>query len=321
MPVTGPSYVGQVTLNSSASLRAVNYGSDGNFVAVGLSGVLWTSENAIVWTARTSGVTDHLLGVAYNGTHWVAVGQNGRIITATDPTGTWTSRTSNTTNQLYNVAWDGTYWATCGLSGTIRYQTDPTAAWSTATSNTAQNLYSIAYGNGYWGVCGDGHVIQYRATDPAGAWSSADAAGTITDSLSAINYNGTVWAAVTQTGTFKSRYRSTDPAGTFSVGTTTTSAMNPGLTVNGSTFVAAGDSGKIYTSTDGNNWTSRTSGVAVSLFGAGCFAKNLYVIVGYSGTILTSPDAVTWTQRPGGQLRINPRPTTKMQAINRAATF
>lgn len=64
-------------------------------------------------------------------------------------------------------------------------------------------------------------------------------------------------------------------------------------------FVAAGDSGLLYTSSDGADWEERASGTNQSIrdvaFGGGTF-----VAVGGGGTILTSPDGVTWTRGSSG---------------------
>ena len=59
-------------------------------------------------------------------------------------------------------------------------------------------------------------------------------------------------------------------------------------------FVAVGEPGALYTSSDGETWTWRSSGTNQSLrdvsYGGGTF-----VAVGKGGTILSSPDGVIWT--------------------------
>ena len=64
-------------------------------------------------------------------------------------------------------------------------------------------------------------------------------------------------------------------------------------------FVAAGESGALYTSSDGSAWKERSSGTYQSLrdvtYGSGTF-----VAVGGGGTILTSADGLTWTLQPSG---------------------
>ena len=65
------------------------------------------------------------------------------------------------------------------------------------------------------------------------------------------------------------------------------------------TFVAAGESGSLYTSSDGEEWKERSSGTDRSLrdvaYGGGTF-----VAVGEGGTILSSPDGVTWAWHDSG---------------------
>ena len=64
-------------------------------------------------------------------------------------------------------------------------------------------------------------------------------------------------------------------------------------------FVALGESGALYTSSDFEEWKEQASGTNQTLrdgaYGAGVFAA-----VGGWGTILTSPDGVSWTRRSSG---------------------
>ena len=70
---------------------------------------------------------------------------------------------------------------------------------------------------------------------------------------------------------------------------------------NGSgTYVAVGNSGTLYSSTNGTTWTSRTSGFGSNTIYDVIFANNLWVAVGNNGTITTSTDAITWTARTSG---------------------
>ena len=66
-------------------------------------------------------------------------------------------------------------------------------------------------------------------------------------------------------------------------------------------FVAVGDRKEFLTSSDGINWTSRTSGVSVALYSV-TYSENLglFIAVGNSGTILTSSDGINWTSRTSG---------------------
>jgi photosystem II stability/assembly factor-like uncharacterized protein len=66
----------------------------------------------------------------------------------------------------------------------------------------------------------------------------------------------------------------------------------------GATFVAVGDAGGIFNSTDGKTWTAVTPLNSNNLYAAAYGGS--YVAVGQSGTILTSADAITWASQTSG---------------------
>jgi hypothetical protein len=68
---------------------------------------------------------------------------------------------------------------------------------------------------------------------------------------------------------------------------------------NGSgTYVAGGDNGEIYSSTDSAiTWTARTSQFGTTVITDVHFGNGLFVAVGQSGKISTSTDGITWTAR------------------------
>ena len=70
-------------------------------------------------------------------------------------------------------------------------------------------------------------------------------------------------------------------------------------TYGNSTFVVVGESGYIYTSSDGTSLTSRTSGIINNLWGI-TYGNSIFVTVSYGGDILTSPDGISWTSRTSG---------------------
>src|ERR1700733_8043717 len=71
-------------------LRSVTFGG-GQFVAVGDDGIIVTSPDGVKWTPRTwSGYTG-LTGVTYGGGQYVAVGTGGIVLTSTDGA-TWVAQ-------------------------------------------------------------------------------------------------------------------------------------------------------------------------------------------------------------------------------------
>lgn len=67
-----------------------------------------------------------------------------------------------------------------------------------------------------------------------------------------------------------------------------------GVATDGTSYVAVGDSGRIETSSDGVEWTQRTSPTGASLKTV-TYGGGQWVAAGDAGVILTSPDSVTWT--------------------------
>ena len=69
----------------------------------------------------------------------------------------------------------------------------------------------------------------------------------------------------------------------------------------GSAFVAVGDGGVMYSSTDGMTWKALTNPAAPSKLNAAIYG-GIYVAAGANGVILYSSDATTWTQAPSNPL-------------------
>ena len=72
------------------------------FVAVGDNGTILTSSDGTTWTSRTSGSSDNFSNVHYTNELLVIRGDSGTILTSSDGT-SWTSRTTVTSNDLYGV--------------------------------------------------------------------------------------------------------------------------------------------------------------------------------------------------------------------------
>lgn len=173
------------TSGTYAELRTAAYGN-GVWVAGGWFNTMFTAtigetiSPATTWTPRNPGFsTDNIEGVMYDGSVWIAVGGNGKIRTATDPTSTWTARTSNTTRYLLGVTKGGSEYAAYGGSGgvcALTTTTSPTGTWTSRSTTvfdnvTSNDLAQIIYVNGLWIAIGDnaGHI--FTATTAAGTWT------------------------------------------------------------------------------------------------------------------------------------------------------
>jgi hypothetical protein len=78
---------------TTATLNDVVYG-DGVFIAVGDTGTIRTSTNAITWTTVASGTTEKLKGISHKETgSFIAVGENDTVLLTDDYGVTWTVST------------------------------------------------------------------------------------------------------------------------------------------------------------------------------------------------------------------------------------
>ena len=172
---------------------------NGNYVAVGNDGGIITSTDGITWSTQTSGTTGILRGIAYGNSTYVTVGNAGAVLTSSDSI-SWTSRTSGTGKYLYGVSYLNEKFIAVGKDGTIITSSDG-ITWSTKTSGISNHLKEVSYGNGVYVAVGTGGtIISSTDTD---TWTSRE--GTGTEDLWAIDFgNGTFLTGGTNT------YRSYD---------------------------------------------------------------------------------------------------------------
>ncbi len=174
-----------------------------------------------------------------------------------DPLVTWTRRGEGvTTNYLYDVIFAGGKFVGVGINQTILHSPDG-MIWTRATFPSGNSLTGIAHDGSRYVVCG------YR-------FSNLTEKG-----LAAYSDDGVEWTTVNL------------PTGL---------AQFWAIAHGAGRFVAVGDTGTLYTSPNGADWTATTSGVRETLRGVS-FADGLFVITGDSGRLLTSTDGLTWTNR------------------------
>jgi len=115
--------------DTASNLNGVCHGEPG-YVAVGDNGTILTSADGTEWTLRKSGTRAHLDGVAFGGGRYVAVGDRGTILTSADGSG-WTARVSGTPANLTGVAYGSGGFVAVGNGWTILTSSDG-SAWTTA---------------------------------------------------------------------------------------------------------------------------------------------------------------------------------------------
>ena len=116
-------------------------------VAVGDNGIIYTGFNSTTWFAQSSGVAYNLNDIiwdSYNNV-FVAVGENGTILTSTIDGTAWTIQTSGTTETLESVVWnnDSEEYVIVGLNNTVLRSTDLATWTSTANFVTPEAVYTV----------------------------------------------------------------------------------------------------------------------------------------------------------------------------------
>ena len=260
--------------------------SGSQFVAVGDNGTIVTSSDGTTWVSRPSGTTDMLEGVVWTGTEYIAVGGTGTVLTSLDGAA-WTRHSLGTSNLYYGVAWSGATAVAVGFNGAISSSPDG-VTWTPRVSGAPNEIFQ--------GVAWSGS--QFVAVSRAGAILTSPDGGTWTSQAN----GGGLWG-VTSSGTqlVAVGYSSasccidvilTSPDGvTWTPQSTNVGALPMAVTWTGQQYLAVGGSGALGTmrsSPDGINWKSEATGSQAVLFGVASSGSTV-VAVGDNGTIVTSP--------------------------------
>lgn len=222
------------------------------------------------WTTQDiANATSTLRSVAYINSSWIAEGSDNTIYTSTTMAGPWSSSTlpdSTGSDAIYSSSLNK--WLFAENAGKFATTADPTTnAWTSLDSGVNTNFQSIA-------------------TD-----------GTNTVAVG-VEYNGqgTAIAGDILTSTDWSQW---------SHPVQINYGLNKVIYANGE-FVAVGDHGSIYTSSDAVTWTKQVAPVASNTpnpwdpydLKAITYGNGQFVAVGTHGTILTSPNGQAWTLVP-----------------------
>ncbi len=271
---------------------ASNQTSSGNtYVAVGQGGAIFSSSDALTWTARTSNVAANLNAVVFAGTQFVAVGDGGTIVKSADGI-TWTTSTSGTASNLYGVTVTGLFVVAVGAGGTIVTSTDSGSTWTAQTSGTTSDLYGVAVNtSNVFVAVGAGGALLSSANGTTWAVGNSQTALDLRGVTAGVSASSLVeiFVAVGAAGTLV-----TSPDGTTWTAQAPIAPVSLTAAVHGSQFVAVGTGGAIFNSTDGITWQPAVSGTtsdlyAVTFTGVSTLTLAIgYVAVGAAGVNLTS---------------------------------
>lgn len=255
-----------------------------------------------------------MLGCTSNGTTAVAVGGTSYFQGASlgGSTAVWTSASGwaenylgYSTHPLYDVKWNGSHFVAVGGGGheglangaSIQISTDG-ITWTAQSPGTATSkLTGLAWNGSEWVAVGLKGTILSSTNSTA--WTQ-HASGT-NDRFNDVAFNGsTNEILVAATGSYP-LYASSDKT-TWTgrkVGKPLPEAEFTGLAWSGSKLVSVDSAGKISTSADGENWTTRSSGTSQDLQAISSHNGKM-VVVGANGTLLTSSDGISWLSQTSG---------------------
>lgn len=156
-------------ISSSGPLNCVIY--DGSrYISVGDRGTIKYAITPSFWVDTDSGITENLRGIAYNNDSiqplWVAVGDAGTILVASDLLGPWARAASNTNNNIKSVIYTGYRWLAVGDAGTILWS-DTGLIWYSI------NDYNINFNAVYYAGQGIGQNVALLIGE-SGAILSSD---------------------------------------------------------------------------------------------------------------------------------------------------
>ena len=271
-------------------------------------GLIADRTPADLWVENSGGVpgSDSLQAVAFGDGLWVAVGNNGTVWTASDPTGTWTENTSVPSSEtLYDVLYDETDgWLIVGNNGTVWTASDPTGTWTENTNlpaRAAQLRSVVKFGTYYVAAAGNVASNKYvwYATDPSGTWTEQLAYGAgASSTVLSVATDGETLVLAGQSGQV---YYTTDPTSGWFLNSNvpSTSITTLSMTVTPDGWIAAGSGFAMKASAPDGAWSfiSGLTGPYVDAFYDD--SSGLAIISGASGALLTSSTpSGPWTQNP-----------------------
>lgn len=293
------------------------------WVAVGNTGTVLTSPDAVSWTLRQSGTRSDLFAVVWNGSGLLALGGDGEVLHSADGvawtqsqaqnaswTGgldwngsqyaavagtdellvstdgkTWTSRILRGPGFLRWVTWAGNQWVAVGFKGTV-FTSPDAVTWTPRTLPESSDLSYVTWAGGRLLAVESG---QYILVSTDGITWQKKLAPSLPNSVYSIAWTGSKYVAVGW-----GNHHATSPDGlAWTAGTGYLQGHQ--VRWGDGKLVVVGEFGSIATSPDGSAWTPASSGPTEYLWDILWTGRNL-VAVGADGwqRSLTSPDGITW---------------------------
>lgn len=300
-PLTSPAWSSATGLSSALSWVA--YGG-GKYIGItsATPGTIWTSPTGSTWSNQVLGTANSPINKSYTfvyhdgNNYWAG----GALVLRVSPDGiNWSNAGIRSLTYLYNGI-TRTYLA-AGTAGAIVRSTNLTS-WSTVNSGINAQINQIACfnSNNCLAVANGGAILF--SGDGAGATWSPETSGTTTN-LNSVVCGFAACVVVGDNGVILTQSSLSNIWQLQTVGSGLRNLNSVTFSKEYNRYVAVGDAGVIYTSSDGLTWSSQSSGTTNNLIAVkcatgsdiGCMAVGDVIGTPAAGTVLTSLSGKLWT--------------------------
>jgi hypothetical protein len=293
----GTSWTTRATTGATGLISAA-FGAS-TYVAVGGSGSVVSSADAVTWTLRTAGAST-FNDVVFGNSLFVAVGASGACYTSPDGT-TWTTRSAgaNTFSRVIWVAGSINLFIAVGAAGAV--YTSPTGVTWTSQSAGAAQFNDIVY-NSTSGLLVAVGVSGTIYTSSNGTTWTSRTLGETTYNLGYVIWDGTQYTIHPSNTATAAYFRSTD-ATTWTRSSYPDQAQTGSVQWIGGKYIRTTTVGSyLSSSTDGVTWRAadQVSYRATTGFSFDTIQKvgSTYFVVGFNNTypiVYTSTDGITFS--------------------------
>jgi hypothetical protein len=130
----------------TADLKSVVFGN-GRFVAVGENGTLITSPDGFIWKKEASGTSFNLNDIEYGNGRYVVAGDSGTVLVSSDGI-TWERVVSGFSVNTSSMVYSNSNFVILKWYSSLQISDAYGLQWQPINPDTNRILYDIAYGNG-----------------------------------------------------------------------------------------------------------------------------------------------------------------------------
>ena len=280
-----------------------------NFVATGIG--LWTSPDGAAWTLRSSFYPFLTISIAVRGNITVAVGVLGNIARSADGGVTWTRQNSGTQVTLAGVAANAARFIAVGENGTILNSPDG-ITWTARTSTTSAFLSDVAIVGTRAVAVGDDATILVSSSN-GDTWTGSAIPGATGFDLRSVAGDS---SSTVMCGPAGRLLFCTDPANFATIQIITVEQCQATLQCvahsNSGGWACVGAGGTILTSTSGTTWTLRAPQASYN-FTSTARTSSHFLTAGWPGDkVGRSTDGVAWTFTSSNQTAGDVQPITAL---------